>query len=121
MTERSEIARKEGRLRTPVVDVFETAEGVTFQFELPGVSREDIDINLEGDALSVSTHADIKQAEHGEPVLQEFTPANFSREFVLSRDLDRENVQASWHDGVLALMVPKAAAAKARKIQISAQ
>ncbi len=121
MTERGETRRKEGRMRTPIVDVFETADGVTFQFELPGVSREDIDINLEGDSLSVSTHAAFKQGEHGEPVLQEFTPANFSREFVLSRDLDRENVQASWHDGVLALTVPKAEAAKPRKIQISAQ
>lgn len=119
MTDRTQTDREEAH-RTPLVDIFETDEGVTFQFELPGVTREDIDINLEGDTLRVASHAQIQEARHGEPILREFAPANFIREFVLSRDLDRDNLLASWRDGVLTLMVPKAAAAKPRKIEIAA-
>lgn len=119
MTERTRGAAREEARRTPLVDIFETDQGVTFQFELPGVSKEDVDINVEGDSLKVFSHAKISDRDRGEAVLQEFMPANFTREFVLSRDLDRDNLQASWRDGVLTLVVPKAAAAKPRKIEIS--
>jgi HSP20 family molecular chaperone IbpA len=120
MADRTEKEARRESFRTPLVDIFETGDGVTFQFEMPGVSRDEIDINVDGDSLRVKSRAQIKEDRHGKPVFREFAPANFEREFLLSRDLDRGKMDASWRDGVLTLKVPKAEAAKPRKISISA-
>ena len=111
--------RREG-CRTPLVDIFETGDGVTLQFEMPGVSRDEIDIDVDGDLLRVKSRAAVKADMHGKPMLEEFMPSNFEREFLLSRDLDRGKIDAAWRDGVLTLKVPKAETAKPRKISISA-
>ncbi len=120
MTDKGDREGRTESCRTPMVDIFETGEGVTFQFEMPGVSRDEIDIAVDGDSLKVKSRATIRQDKHGKPVLREFAPANFEREFLLSRDLDRGKIEASWRAGVLTLRVPKSEAAKPRKISISA-
>ncbi|MHC4712133.1 MAG: Hsp20/alpha crystallin family protein [Planctomycetota bacterium] len=102
--------------RRPLVDVYETDEEVVLQFELPGVSSSEVDVAVEGDNLRVETRAEGRE-ETGEAVLTEFAPVNFYREFVLSRELDRDNVAASWNNGVLTLKVPKGGA-KTHKIAI---
>ena len=112
---RTEESRKD--CRRPLVDVFETDENVVLQFELPGIEAGDVDVGVEGDSLTVRTKARIEPGESGEALLREFAPANFTREFILSRELDRDNIAASWSNGVLTLEVPKAAA-KAHKIEV---
>jgi len=116
----SEKNAKAGRrpFRAPLVDVFETADGVVMQVELPGVEKDAAKVTLEGDTLRVETSGETREAPAGEAVLAEFVRADFAREFALSRDLDREHIEASWSSGVLKLRIPKLAAAGPRKIQI---
>ncbi len=123
MTAETQKETKSNAYRRPYVDVFETDRNVVLQFELPGIAPDEIKVDVEGDSLRVETTARMDGDGHGdgEVLLREFVPANFYREFVLSRELDRENIQASWNNGVLTLEVPKAAEAKAHKIEIRTQ
>jgi len=117
--ERETRERRRG-CRRPLVDVFETDDDVVLQVELPGIRSDQIKIDVDEDVLRLETTARREeQEEAGEAVLREFTPTNFYREFVLSRELDRENVAASWKNGVLTLKVPKGAA-KTHKIEVEA-
>lgn len=115
MSEDSRDRRRED-FRRPLVDVYETEEQVVLQFELPGVDSGDVDVRVDGDTLRVETRGKGDQRA-GEVVLREFTPANFYREFVLSKDLDRDSIAASWKNGVLTLTVAKEAA-KTHKVAI---
>ena len=72
---------------------------------------------VKGDTLKVETKSSIEATDHGEAVLSEFVRADFYREFLLSRELDRENIAASWNNGVLTLRVPKGGS-KTHKIAI---
>ena len=103
--------------RRPLVDVFETDAEVVLQFELPGIDSGDIKVDVENDTLRVETGAEHEGEPGSELVLREFAPANFSREFILSRQLDRGKIAASWNNGVLTLKVPKGKA-KTHKIEI---
>ncbi|MCD6405065.1 MAG: Hsp20/alpha crystallin family protein [Planctomycetes bacterium] len=118
MTGKTRKETKRKACRRPYVDVFETDRNVVLQFELPGIASDEIEVGVEGDSLRVETTAMIDGGGRGEVLLREFVPANFYREFVLSRDLDRENIHASWSNGVLTLKVPKAAEAQPHKIEI---
>lgn len=104
-------------LRTPLVDIYETDEGVCFQFELPGIPKDKVNVHVDGDTLSVSTNAAAGPVS-GDTVLEEFASADFAREFVLSKDLDTDRIGASYGNGVLVLTVPKAEAAQPRKVEI---
>ena len=119
MTHNPAAVARERSLRTPTVDVFEDAGGVVLQFELPGVPKDDIKINIENDSLRIETSADLSRPLAGEPLLSEFERVNFAREFVLSRTLDKDHIQASWSNGVLVLKVPKSPEAMPRKIVIT--
>lgn len=100
------------------MDVFETDDDVVLQLELPGIDSDRIKIDVDEDVLRLETTAE-REEEAGEAVLREFSPTNFYREFILSRQLDRENIAASWNNGVLTLKVPKGAA-RTHKIEIEA-
>lgn len=100
--------------RRPLVDVFETDDDVVLQLELPGIESDQIDVSTDGDLLKVQTKSGRQDAGDGRMLLKEFVAADFYREFVLSRQLDRENIAASWNDGVLTLKVAKGAAKKHR-------
>lgn len=119
MTEKTAQVERQQSFRVPPVDVYESADSVVMQFELPGVTRDEIRVTLDKDNLRIETTADVAVKADGEVLLREFERANFAREFVLSRNLDTANVQASWSDGVLTLKVPKSAQTKPRKIAIT--
>jgi len=119
MAEKTGETKRNEPVRTPLVDIFETGEGIVLQFELPGIPKDSIKVDLDKDTLRVETTADCGKAAGGETLLREFDACNFTREFVLSRDLDREHIAASWSDGVLTLEVSKAAEAQPRKIPVT--
>lgn len=112
-----EIESRRRSCRRPLVDVFETDKDVVFQFELPGIDSEQIKVDVEDDVLRVETVRDRGEGDSEELVLREFAPTDFFREFILSRQLDKDNIAASWNNGVLTLKVPKGAVAT-HKIEI---
>jgi HSP20 family protein len=101
----------------PAVDIYESENALTLLADMPGVPIEKVDIDLDSDQLTI--HGEIPQAEEkGKIIFREYTAGDYHRQFSLSSDIDREKIQASMKDGVLKLVLPKAEAAKPRKITV---
>ena len=103
----------------PAVDIYEKEGSLTLVADMPGVSPEDIDIDLNADQLTIRGTVPT-QEENGKVLLREYTVGDYYRQFTLSNEIDREKIQASMKDGVLKLVLPKAEAAKPRKITVQA-
>ena len=104
---------------TPPVDIYETSEELVLLADMPGVDADDISVDLKDDTLSIS--GDVKSAGvSGDLLASEFQPGRYSRQFSLALEVDRENISASYRDGVLKLTLPKAAKAKPQTIQVQA-
>ncbi len=95
-------------------------DGDTFQveFDLPGVSQESIDIDVERNVVTVRAERP-SRASDAELLAAERPRGVFSRQLVLGDNLDTERIEAGYHAGVLTLKIPVAERAKPRKIEIS--
>ncbi len=100
----------------PAVDIYETDENLTLIADLPGVTQDGLDINLDQGVLTIK--GEVKQETKGRPLLQEFSSASYYRQFKLSDRIDAEKTTAELNSGVLKLIIPKSEAAKPRKIEI---
>ena len=103
---------------SPLADVEETDDAYTVEIDLPGVAREDVDIQLDDRRLTVS--GDIEEKERT-GILHRRTRrvGRFHYAVTLPGDVDADAVSAQLHDGVLTVRVPKSAQAKPRRIPIS--
>jgi len=97
-------------------------EGDTFhvEFDLPGVSQDSIDINVERNVVTVRAERP-DRASDAELVAAERPRGVFSRQLVLGDNLDTEHISASYDSGVLTLQIPVAEQAKPRKIEVSSR
>jgi HSP20 family molecular chaperone IbpA len=103
---------------TPPVDVIEDVNGITLYADLPGVSREKLNLNVESDTLTIEAEADLAVPEDLASHHTEVGLARFKRVFTLSKELDTEKVTAELAQGVLKLRIPKAEHAQARRIEV---
>lgn len=101
----------------PAVDIYESEQALTLVADMPGVPIENVDIDLDGEQLTIRGGV-LKPDETGRVLFREYTAGDYYRQFTLSNDIDREKIQASMKDGVLKLVLPKAEAAKPRKIAV---
>ncbi len=108
-----------GKFYVPGTDVFETGDAITMAMEMPGVSKQNIDIKLEKRQLSVQGHINFDNYEDFKPVYTEYNVGHFSRNFTLSSEIDTDNIKASVADGVLTLVLSKAKETQLRKIQVN--
>jgi HSP20 family molecular chaperone IbpA len=106
---------------TPAVDVFEDEHGITVRADLPGVSKENLSIRVDGESLTLEGEVSLGEARSLDAVYAEVRLARYKRTFVLSRDLDTSKIEASIRDGVLKLQVPKLELAKPRRIPVRAE
>ena len=102
------------------LDVTEDDKAYTVKAELPGVKKEDIDVQVEGNQVSITAEVKRESEEKkGEKVLRrERYQGVQSRSFSLARDIDRAKVEARFADGVLELTLPKNGGAPLRRIAI---
>jgi HSP20 family protein len=100
------------------MDAWRQGESFVLEFDLPGVSKESIDIDVERNVLTVRAE---RVAGNGdwERLASERTHGQFSRQLVLGDNLDLEHIEAGYDNGVLRLVVPVAERAKPRKIQVA--
>lgn len=105
----------------PPVDIVEEPERLVFRAEIPGVSKDDIDIKVENGTLIIQGEKKQEGEVNGETAhrVERFYGA-FTRSFSLPATIDAEKIQARYKDGVLELVLPKAEIARPRKIQIVA-
>lgn len=106
-------------LWAPAVDVEETADELVFRAELPGLTRGDIDVELEDGVLTIQGEKKYeKKDENAEGLLYERRWGSFSRRFTLPRAVSAEGITADLEQGILTIRVPKAEEAKGRKIEV---
>ncbi len=102
----------------PRVDLYEGNDVIMLAVDLPGVRTEDVDITVEKDRLTVTGTKTERAPEDYRVVYSEFCHGDYKRSFILSNDIDRDNIKASFDNGVLRLTLPKVETAKARKITL---
>lgn len=116
------VRRFGGTLWSPPINVTETADELVFTAELPGMSEDQVDIQLEQNVLTISgekmqerTEGDEDQKHH----VWERSYGSFRRSFTLPRTVSGDQASASFENGVLEIRLPKTPEAKGRKIEIS--
>lgn len=108
------------RTWTPAVDIQETDDGYRLQVELPGLSKDDVQITLENNVLRLSGERKFEKETKKENYHRiERTYGTFSRSFALPTQVSSDKVEATFKDGVLSILVPKAEQAKPRRISIA--
>ncbi|HVT57573.1 MAG TPA: Hsp20/alpha crystallin family protein [Thermoanaerobaculia bacterium] len=109
-----------GQSWTPPVDIQETEDAYRLQAELPGMTKDDIQITLENNVLRVSGERKFEKDTKKENYHRiERSYGSFVRSFVLPLQVSPDKVEAAFENGVLSVTVPKAEQAKPRKIAIS--
>lgn len=106
------------RASRPAVDIYENADSVTLYADMPGVSAESLDIQVENDLLTIEANAQIELADDMKAVYAENRVTRYRRSFTLSNKLDQDSIQADIKDGVLTVSIAKSEAAKPRKIAV---
>lgn len=104
----------------PATDIYETKDEYVFKLELPGISKEDVKVELNGDKLSISgDRKEEKEVKREEYHRVERYCGSFARSFQLPKNADGQKVKAGMKDGILELRIPKREEAKAKSIPIS--
>lgn len=109
----------------PKVDVKQTKDNYQFQIDLPGMTQDDIDINIKENTLTVASvqkeeKTDEKSEEKNREVflIRERAPFSFKRSFTLPRDADSSNAEASFVNGVLSIKIARRPEEQPKKIAI---
>ncbi len=113
---KSEESRRDAVL--PPVDVIEDATGITLYADLPGVSKEQLNLRVEADTLTIEGEVGLATPEGLQANHAEVSVPRYRRVFTLSKELDPEKIAAELNHGVLKLRIPKAEHAQPRKVQI---
>jgi HSP20 family protein len=104
---------------TPRVDIFETEHELTLYADLPGVRPEDVDLRYEQGELLL--HGRVQPRHQQENfLLQEYEEGDFYRAFTIHESIDTNRIEAECKNGVVVVHLPKAEAAKPRRINVQA-
>ena len=102
----------------PPVDIVEDAGGITLYADLPGVTRDGLEVRVESGHLFIQGTISVSVPEDLKVLYAEVRGSKFQRSFALSSELDTSHVEANLKDGVLTLKVPRTEAAKPRRIEV---
>lgn len=123
--EHPEVVRAEqtrsGRCYRPQVDIVETAGELTIHADIPGVSRDGVDIDFENGVLSIHGRVRDREPEGADALVTEYGTGDFYRTFRVSEKIDTARITAEYEHGVLTLHLPKVEAVKPRKIMVQAK
>ena len=108
----------EGRQWSPAVEVLETDGEFRFQLEVPGLERDDINIEYDNGVLTFSGEKSGEEHTEGERVRSERWYGKFTRSFTLPKSADPEKIAASLKNGVLEVTIQKREEAKPRKVEV---
>jgi HSP20 family protein len=110
---------REMRDRRPAIEVQEEKDAVVVKAEIPGMKKEDIEVNLSGDLLTIrgEKRQEEERKEKGY-YYSERTYGGFSRSIQLPTDVQAEKVSAGFKDGVLEIRLPKTEEAKRKEVKI---
>ena len=104
----------------PPVDVIEDSTGITLFADLPGVSKDKLELSVEGDTLNIEGQVSIDMPDTMQASYAEVNHPRYRRVFTLSKELDPSRISAELAQGVLKLRIPKAEHAQPRRIEVRA-
>jgi len=107
-----------GAVFSPAVDIFETEKDINLLAELPGVKSDDLKIDLRDNVLTLSGDVTPLEGPDEKDIFSEYEVGKYYRQFTLSEEIDQNKIEAELKEGVLRLILPKAAKAVPKKITI---
>ena len=122
--DQSALARREGEQSarrmtiTPAVDIFEDDQGVTLWADLPGVTKDKLNVRVHDSNLSIEAEAVVPTPANLRLQHAEVREPRFARTFTLSPDFDTAKIEANLQDGVLKLTIPRREEARPRRIEV---
>lgn len=102
---------------SPAVNIFETKDGYVVEAEMPGVTKDGLEVTLEGNEITILGHRKA-DAPAGQVLFSECANADFRRVFEMDPAIDTGKVSAKMNQGVLTLTLPKSERVKPRKISV---
>jgi HSP20 family protein len=110
------------RAWAPAVDIYETDEKLVIKVELPGLKKEDIDIEVRDNTLTLKGERKFEKEIKRENYHRvERAYGSFQRSFTLPSTVKQEAIEASFKEGILEISLPKAEEAKPKQIKIQAK
>ena len=106
---------------TPPIDIFDNGEGLVLRADLPGVSGETLELQVQDNKLTLFGRVAAQAPEDANLIHQEYRVGDYLRSFILSEDVDHERISAKLLNGVLEVKLPRAPQAEPRKIQVKTQ
>ncbi len=118
------VARESVRPDRPVVqpaaEIIEGEHGIRLHIEMPGADENSADVSVDRNELIIRGTSRPPRPDGLQLVHAEFGPVHYERSFTITKELDAENIDASFRNGVLTLELPKAKQAHTQKINIKA-
>jgi HSP20 family protein len=111
---------RERPVYAPPVDIVETEDALEVLADMPGVTRDGVEVTLEQRVLSLRGRADVAVPEGLAPLYLEYEPGDYERSFTLSDAVDPGGIEARVRGGVLHLRLPKAGPTKPQRIEVKA-
>lgn len=108
--------REEARYMVPPVDIYETDNSLAVIVDLPGVQKDDVDIRVDQDILTIK--GKVKYEAPKDLIRREFGLLDFFRQFQLTDEVDQAKISAESKNGVLTVTLPKAEKAKPRQVKV---
>jgi HSP20 family protein len=111
---------RERPVYVPRVDIVETGEALEILADMPGVTRDGVEVTLEQRVLTVRGRAEVQVPEGLAPLYLEYEPGDYERSFTLTDAVDPAGIEARVRAGVLQLRLPKAGPARRQRIEVKA-
>ncbi|MCO5102098.1 MAG: Hsp20/alpha crystallin family protein [Burkholderiaceae bacterium] len=111
-------AQDELRTMAPAVDIFEDEHGITLCAEMPGVSKDRLNVQADRNGLSIEGDVSIEMPQGMQALYADVRATRYRRSFTLSGELDTERIEAQLNNGVLTLRIPKRAEFRPRRIEV---
>lgn len=119
-SESEPVAPAEPRLLfNPPIDIYETADGLVLYADLPGVTADGLELQVQNNKLTLFGRVGRRDPSSAVILHQEYEVGDFLRSFILSDEVDHDRIQARLTNGVLRVELPRAARAKPRRIEVS--
>jgi HSP20 family molecular chaperone IbpA len=103
----------------PPADVLEDSDGITLRLDMPGVSKDRLNVQADKNTLVIEGEVQITMPQGMEALYAEIQSTRYRRSFTLSGELDAEKTVANVSNGVLSVSIPKRAELRPRKIEVT--
>ncbi len=107
------------QLFNPPIDIYETADGLVLYADLPGVTSEGLDLQVQDNRLTLFGRIQEREDEAGTTIHEEYQVGDFLRSFILSDEVDHERISARLNNGVLRVELPRATRPQPRRIEVT--